>query len=150
MALDASGNWAKMPRVLLAKCANMVALCAGWREIFAGAYAEEEMDRAKVQDRTASEMVEMEREQRRMKVISALEDEFGAVDATGNLSYIPAGRYGDHILEMARLCETVGALDALQNRDGLQRLWSKHMSDALRVKKEMEAIRTGLLKKVPA
>jgi phage recombination protein Bet len=58
MALDASGNWSKMPRVMLAKCANMVALRAGWPETFAGAYAEEELDRAKAQDLTASEMVE--------------------------------------------------------------------------------------------
>jgi hypothetical protein len=100
MTLDASGNWSKMPRVMLAKCANMVALRAGWPETFAGLYAEEELDRAKVQDLTASEMVEQEREQRRMKV-SALEDEFAVVDAAGNLSYVPAGRYGDQILQMA-------------------------------------------------
>jgi len=142
------GNWAKMPRVMLAKCANMVALRSGWPETFAGAYAEEEMDRVKVQDLTASEMVEMEREHHRMKVISALEDEFAAVDAAGNLAYVPAGRYGDQIIQMARMCDTIEELDAMQsrNRDGLQRFWAKHMSDALQVKKELEAIRTGLAK----
>lgn len=146
------GNWAKMPRVMLAKCANMVALRSGWPETFAGAYAEEEMDRAKVQDLTASEMVEAEREQRRMKVINALEDEFGAVDAAGNLTYIAAGQYGDRILEMARLCETAADLAAMEsrNRDGLKRFWAKHTSDALQVKKELEAIAAQLAKKAQA
>lgn len=146
------GNWAKMPRVMLAKCANMVALRSGWPETFAGAYAEEEMERAKVQDFTASEMVEMEREHHRMKVISALEDEFAVVDATGSLSYVPAGRYGDQIIQMARCAADLSELDAMQsrNRDGLQRFWAKHMSDALQVKKQIEAIKSDLAKRVTA
>jgi phage recombination protein Bet len=152
MTLDASGNWSKMPRVMLAKCANMVALRAGWPETFAGAYAEEELDRAQVQDLTASEMVEAEREHRRMKTISALEDEFAAVDAAGNLSYVPAGRYGDQILQMARCAADVAELDAMRirNRDGLQRFWAKHTGDALQVKKALEAIAADLSKKVQA
>jgi phage recombination protein Bet len=152
MTLDASGNWSKMPRVMLAKCANMVALRAGWPETFAGAYAEEELDRAQVQDLTASEMVEAEREHRRMKTISALEDEFAAVDAAGTLSYVPAGRYGDQILQMARCAADVAELDAMRirNRDGLQRFWAKHTGDALQVKKALEAIAADLSKKVQA
>jgi ABC-type molybdate transport system substrate-binding protein len=96
-------------------------------------------------------MVEMERESHRMKVISALEDEFAAVDAAGNLSYVPAGRYGDQILQMARLCDTAAEIEAMRirNRDGLQRFWAKHMGDALQVKKALEAI-AAEKSKVPA
>lgn len=149
MTLDPSGNWSKMPRVMLAKCANMVALRSGWPETFAGAYAEEELDRVQAQDLTASEMVEMEREQRRMKTINALEDEFAVVDAAGNLSYVPAGRYGDQILQMASCCDKPEDLDAMRsrNRDSLQRFWAKHASDALEVKKRLEAIYADLVKK---
>jgi phage recombination protein Bet len=145
------GNWAKMPRVMLAKCANMVALRSGWPETFAGAYAEEEMDQARVQDMTASEMVEAEREQRRLVTIAALENEFAAVDAAGTLVYVPAGRYGDQILEMARLCETVAEIDAMEsrNRDGLKRFWAKHKSDALQVRTQLGEIRKQIAK-VPA
>lgn len=148
-ALDDSGNWAKMPRVMLAKCAAMVALRSGWPETFAGAYAEEELDRVQAQDMTASEMVEAEREQYRMKVIGSLENEFAVVDAAGTLTYVPAGRYGDQILQMARCCEAPEELDAMRsrNRDGMQRFWAKHKSDALQVKGDLEAIYASLVKK---
>lgn len=150
--IDDSGQWLKMPRNQIAKCARMQALRGGWPETFSGVYAQEEMDRAIAADLTASEMVEAEREQRRMKVINALEDEFGAVDAAGNLTYIAAGQYGDRILEMARLCETAADLAAMEsrNRDGLKRFWAKHTSDALQVKKELEAIAGQLANKVQA
>lgn len=150
--IDDSGQWLKMPRNQIAKCARMQALRGGWPETFSGVYAQEEMDRAIAADLTASEMVEAEREQHRMRVISALEDEFAVVDAVGNLSYVPAGRYGDQILQMARLCETPEEIDAMRhrNRDGLQRFWAKHMSDALQIKKELEAIYAAAVKKVQA
>jgi len=149
MTLDSSGQWAKMPRVMLAKCANMVALRAGWPETFSGLYAEEELDQAKAQDLTASEMVEMEREQRRMKTIAMSDDEFPFVNHEGTLSFLPAGRYGDHILMNARNCSEVAELDGLQarNREGLQRFWAKHKDDALSVRGEIDKLRSGLVKK---
>jgi phage recombination protein Bet len=147
-ALDDSGNWAKMPRVMLAKCANMVALRSGWPETFDGVYAEEEMEHVQVQDRTASEMVEMEREQRRMKTIAMSDDEYPFVDATGHLSFVHAGRYADHIIQHARNCATADELESLKvrNREGLQRFWARHKDDALAVRKEMDAIPAKLTK----
>lgn len=146
--LDTSGNWAKMPRVMLAKCANMVALRAGWPETFSGLYVEEEMDRAVVQDLTASEMIEMEREDRRKKIIAMSDDEYPFVDHEGTLSFIPAGRYGDHVIGVARCCEKTAEFDSIKirNRDGLQRYWAKHKDDALSVNAELERIRTELAK----
>lgn len=141
-ALDDSGNWAKMPRVMLAKCANMVALRSGWPETFDGVYAEEEMEHVQVQDRTASEMVEIEREQRRMKTIAMSDDEYPFVDDTGHLSFIPAGRYADQIIMHARNCTTADELESMKtrNRDGLQRFWARHKDDALAVRKELDAL----------
>jgi phage recombination protein Bet len=147
-ALDDSGNWAKMPRVMLAKCANMVALRSGWPETFDGVYAEEEMEHVQVQDRSASEMVEMEREQRRMKTIAMSDDEYPFVDNTGHLSFIPAGRYADHIIQHARLCATEDDLEGMKtrNREGLQRFWARHKDDALAVRKELDAMPAKLAK----
>jgi phage recombination protein Bet len=141
-ALDDSGNWAKMPRVMLAKCANMVALRSGWPETFDGVYAEEEMEHVQVQDRSASEMVEMEREQRRMKTIAMSDDEYPFVDDAGQLTFIPAGRYADHIIMHARNCTTAAELEGMKvrNREGLQRFWARHKDDALAVRKELDAI----------
>ncbi|WP_441235627.1 phage recombination protein Bet [Bradyrhizobium sp. 930_D9_N1_4] len=147
-ALDDSGNWAKMPRVMLAKCANMVALRSGWPETFDGVYAEEEMEHIQVQDRSASEMVEIEREQRRMKTIAMSDDEYPFVDDTGHLSFIPAGRYADQIIMHARNCTTADELEGMKtrNREGLQRFWARHKDDALAVRKELDTIPAKLTK----
>jgi hypothetical protein len=119
-----------------------VALRSGWPETFDGVYAEEEMEHVQVQDRSASEMVEMEREQRRMKTISMSDDEYPFVDDTGHLSFIPAGRYADHIIMHARNCTTADELEGMKvrNREGLQRFWARHKDDALAVRKELDAI----------
>lgn len=148
--LDDSGQWKKMGRNQIAKCARMQALRGGWPETFSGVYAQEEMDRAVIADVSASEMVEQEREQRRMKIIAMSDDEFPFVDHQGTLTFLPAGRYGDHILLNAHNCSDVTELDGLQtrNREGLQRFWAKHKDDALQVRKELESIRATLTKKV--
>jgi len=146
MTLDSSGNWAKMPRVMLAKCATMVALRAGWPETFEGVYGEEEMDQARTVDLTASEMVEMEREEHRKRAISMSDDEYPFVDEGGTLHFISAGRYGDHILGLAYKFGKTEELDAMKvrNREGLQRFWARHKDTALQVSKELEKIRETL------
>lgn len=147
--LDDSGQWKKMPRNQIAKCARMQALRGGWPETFSGVYAQEEMDRAITADLSASEMVEAEREQRRMKSIAMSDDEYPFVDQEGVLTFIHAGRYGDHIIGHARTLLTVEALDGMKerNREGLQRFWARHKDDALSISKELESIRAAVLKK---
>jgi len=142
LAVDPSGQWAKMPRNQIAKCARMQALRGGWPETFSGVYAPEEMDRAVAQDMTASEMVEMEREQRRMKVIAMSDDEYPFVDNEGTLSFIAAGRYGDHIISSARCYEKASDIEAMliRNRDGMQRYWAKHKDDALSIRAELDKL----------
>jgi hypothetical protein len=93
-------------------------------------------------------MVEMEREQRRMKTIAMSDDEYPFVDATGHLSFIPAGRYADQIIMQARNCTTVDELEGMKtrNREGLQRFWARHKDDALAVRKEIDDLLTRLAK----
>lgn len=152
LAVDPSGQWAKMPRNQISKCARMQALRGGWPETFSGVYAPEEMDRAVAQDLTASEMVEMEREDRRKKIIAMSDDEYPFVDNEGTLSFIPAGRYGDHVLNFARCFEKSSDFDRMKvrNRDGLQRYWAKHKDDALSVNAEMDKIRAAIVKREAA
>jgi phage recombination protein Bet len=150
LVVDPSGQWAKMGRNQIDKCARMQALRGGWPETFSGVYAAEEMDRAVALDLTASEMVELEREDRRKKTVAMLDDEFPFVDHQGNLTFLPAGRYGDHVLMSARNCTEAAELEAMQsrNRDGLKRFWAVHKDDALAVRKGLEAVAAKL--KVPA
>lgn len=150
--VDPSGQWAKMARNQIDKCARMQALRGGWPETFSGVYAPEEMDRAVAQDLTASEMVEMEREERRKKIIAMSDDEYPFVSNEGTLSFIAAGRYGDYIINSARCFETIADLDSMKvrNREGLQRYWAKHKDDALSVNAELDKIRAAIVKRETA
>lgn len=137
--LDASGNWAKMPRVMLEKCAEAQALRAGWPEQFGGIYAEEEMDRAKVLDLTATEIVEAEAEERRMIAIGAQD----AITVTWGdgwaLETVPVGQFADRAAEFIEQTEPdVLAKWRDANRVGLQQFWAKSPNDALAVKKLLE------------
>lgn len=138
--LDASGNWVKMPKVMLEKCAEAQALRAGWPEQFGGLYAEEEMDRAKVLDRDASEIVKAEFEEQRMKRIGAANSITFFWGENYALEAVPVGQLGDRIAEF--VAETPA--DPLRkwrdaNRVGLQEFWAKAPNDAIEVKKLIEA-----------
>jgi len=148
-SVDPSGQWAKMPRNQIAKCARMQALRGGWPETFSGVCAQEEMDRAVAADLSASEMVEQEQEQRRMKHIAMSDDEYPFVDHQGTLTFMPAGRYADYIIMTARNCTELAELDGMKtrNREGLQRFWAKHKPDALEINAEIEKLRAALVKK---
>lgn len=138
--LDASGNWAKMPKVMLEKCAEAQALRAGWPEQFGGLYAEEEMDRAKVLDGTASEIVAAEAEESRMKAIGAADGIPMTWGDNWALEMVPVGSFADRAAEYIAQTDPATLTkwrDA--NRIGLQQFWAKQPSDALAIKKLIEA-----------
>jgi phage recombination protein Bet len=139
--LDASGNWVKMPKVMLEKCAEAQALRAGWPEQFGGLYAEEEMDRAKAIDLTASEIVAAEAEEHRMKLIGASGDSITVTWGDNwALEQIPVGQFFDRAAEFVQQSEAALVerwRDA--NRIGLQQFWAKSPTDALELKKQIEA-----------
>jgi phage recombination protein Bet len=152
MTLD--GNWPRMGHVMIAKCAESVALRAGWPETFSGVYSEEEMQRDIAADKSAFELVEQERASRRLKTIHASEDDFPFVDIEGNLSFIRAGdgfgagTYPGHVIGTAKICANVESFDAhlTRNREGLQRFWAKHKDRALEMREELDKIREKLPK----
>lgn len=136
------GNWAKMPRIMLSKCANMQALRAGWPDIYDGVYAAEELDQAKYLDLTATEIVEAEAEQKRAKAVAMLGDEFPSVSDDGVLTFIPAGRFCDHFLEIAHSYTTKSQYSDMlvRNREAFQRFWVAHKDDCLQLRKQLDEI----------
>ncbi|UYQ71010.1 phage recombination protein Bet [Pelagibacterium flavum] len=138
--LDASGNWVKMPKVMLEKCAEAQALRAGWPDQFSGVYVQEEMDRTAAIDASATEIVEREHEERRMRAIGAA----SAITVTWGdgwaLDNVPVGEFADRAIEFIRENDAA-TVDKWQqaNRVGLQQFWAKSPGDALEVKKEIEA-----------
>lgn len=138
--LDTSGNWAKMPIVMISKCAEAQALRAGWPDQFSGAYAEEELDRAKVIDATATEIVAHEQEEQRMRRIGAADSITVTWGDGWALENVPTGQFADRALEFVQTSPKAD-VDKWQqaNRVGLQQFWAKSPGDALAVKQAIEA-----------
>jgi phage recombination protein Bet len=142
LMLDDSGNWARMPRLMIAKCAEMQALRAGWPAQFDGLYDEAEMDSAKMADMAASEIVVQQREETRLRSIGA----HNAITVTWGdgwaLENVPVGEFADRAVEFIRTtpkAEVQKWADA--NRAGLQQFWAKAPGDAHEIKKLIEAKR---------
>lgn len=140
--LDDSGNWARMPKLMIAKCAEMQALRAGWPEQFSGLYDEAEMDRAKVLDMDASQIVEQAREANRMKAIGGA----GSITVTWGDGYalenVAVGEFADRAIEHIRSATKAEAIRwADANREPLRMFWAKQPGDALELKKILDARR---------
>lgn len=138
--LDDSGNWAKQPRLMIAKCAEMQALRAGWPAEFSNLYDEAEMQKAQLVDRDASEIVEAEYEERRMRAIGAAHSITVTWGDNWALENVPLGQFADRAAEFIELTDPATLAkwrDA--NRVGLNEFWAKSPNDALTIKQMIEA-----------
>jgi len=136
--LDASGNWAKMPIVMITKCAESQALRAGWPETFGNIHAEEEMERVTVAA-TASEALEAhERADREAKtggrgVLMVFDDAM-------KLEKVPMGSVADRVAEFIATQDPAEVYKfRVRNEDALREFWTAAPTDALALKKAFEA-----------
>ncbi|MEN9393702.1 MAG: hypothetical protein RLZZ104_2045, partial [Pseudomonadota bacterium] len=98
MALDPNKEtWRKMPRVMLAKCAEAQAIRRAWPEDLSAIYADEELDRAKTLDLTATEIAEKANVESRLAMIGGAEAIL--FDMGDGLERIPLAKAADMILE---------------------------------------------------
>lgn len=136
--LDASGNWAKMPIVMITKCAESQALRAGWPETFGNIYAEEEMERftASVTASEALEAHEMSEREARTGGRGLLM----VFDDAMKLEKVPMGSVADRVAEFVSVSspEDVHKF-RVRNEDSLRDFWAAHPADALELKKQFEA-----------
>jgi phage recombination protein Bet len=132
--------WAKMPRVMLEKCAESQALRAGWPEQFNGVYGEEEMAKAIADDRSASEIAEagrLERTQAALQHNNSIPLTFG-----GGIEFVPVGQYFDRWAAYMHEHKDQPALVVTmreQNREGLKQYWAHEKDAALELKTRLEA-----------
>lgn len=136
--LDASGNWAKMPLVMITKCAESQALRAGWPETFGGVYVEEEVERVTAQE-TATEALEKFQAEERSKRIGGA-GIFMIFDDSAILEKVAVGKVADRCLEFIRSADPLDAHKfRLRNEVGLREFWAHSPSEALEVKRALEA-----------
>lgn len=135
--LDQSGNWARMPIVMITKCAEAQALRAGWPDVFGGIYAEEEMDQAIAAD--ASEIVRREEERNRLQRIGALDAITVTFGDNWKLEQVPVGQFYDRCSEFVRESEPAEVHRwEVANQEPLRQFWARAPSDALELKKVIE------------
>jgi len=132
------GKWATMPRLMIQKCAEQQALRAGWPDQFAGLYAEEEMDRARAEDMTASEAVEAEHQRRREERVNSS----GSILCmfSGSMERVGMGQFYDRVSEhIAQLEDAEVHAWSVQNREPLNEFWAAQPNDAMELKRTIEA-----------
>lgn len=139
--LDQSGNWPRMPRHMIAKCAEAVALRKGWPEDFSGLYEEAEFDKADLIEATATEVFEQAQADDRMKRIGATKTDLVLQWDLGDpLEAVPMGDVFDRVAAYAQKAGNLVALKDWRSRNqaSLQRFWAEQKADALDLKKLLD------------
>lgn len=141
--LDASGNWVKMPVVMITKCAESQALRAGWPETFGGVYSEEEMDRTTANESASEALAAYERAEREAK--TGGRGILMVFDDAGKLEKVPLGSVADRVMEFLQAASPEEAHKfRVRNEDGLREFWAAQPNDALSLKKEFEKAEAAL------
>lgn len=135
--LDSSGQWATMPKVMIAKCAESQALRAGWPEQFGGIYVEEEIERAKVDASATQQMAEYEEAMRIDRIGGS--DIITMSFAGPKLENVPSGQVYDRAMEFLSDSSAEEVYRwRVSNEEPLRQFWARNPSDAHALKKEVE------------
>lgn len=144
--LDTSGNWGRMPRVMLAKCAEAQALRKAFPEDLSGLYERAELDQAQTVELLPSEAVAHHQTEGRLVRIGVSGGIMFQLFPNAPLESIPLGKVADRVLEAI-----TGFTDARQmrwfesaNTNPLREFWARAPGDALELKRAVEKRRGEL------
>lgn len=144
--LDTNGQWGKMPRVMLAKCAEAQALRKAFPEDLSALYEGAELDRARTDELTPSEIVGQTFTQDRLARVGAAGGITFQLFPNAALESLPVGQVADRVLETIRsysLFEQIRWFESA-NTQPLREFWARAPGDALELKKAIEARRGEL------
>lgn len=133
-------NWHRMPRLMIAKCAEAQMIRKGWPAQTSGLYEHSEMDQATI-DLSPSEWAEKEAADERMKKIGGRHQVPVQWKLADPIEMVPLGNVADRIVAYLRDVPSSAELDWWRktNTEGLRSFWAHSPSDALEVKKAIEA-----------
>lgn len=143
--LDRSGNWARMGRVMLTKCAEAQALRRGWPDEYGDLYVADEMDRAKVIDITPHEQAERAETQERQAKLGGPSILVDWLDQKP-LTAVPVDQLHGKVMDFIR--DNAGEPSSIlvwadRNAEALRQFWAHKKDEALDIKKAIETYRAG-------
>lgn len=140
------GNWPKMGRVMIAKCAESQALRRAFPEDLSGLYEDAELDRASMIDVTPSEIIGTHETEGRLARIGAGNGIMFQFFPNTPLESVALGRIADRIIATVADYQSLQLLDWFEsaNQHPLREFWAREPGDALAVKKKIDAARIRL------
>lgn len=132
-----ASNWAKMPRLMIAKVAESQALRRGWPEQLSGVYSDEEMERSVIIEGSATEIVAGHQEQQRQARLGGSEGVMICAELGLPLERVERGAIADRINEIYRSAQEPEFIEWFRrtNAEALKQFWAWSPGDALEVKK---------------
>lgn len=138
--LDTSGQWGKMGRLMLQKCAEAQALRRGWPDEYGDLYVAEEMDQARVIDITPSEQADRADADERQAKLGGPSVVIDWCNGSPLVS-VQADRLHGAVMDFIRKSSdepmTV-AMFADRNQASLRQFWGMKPDEALNLKKTFE------------
>jgi phage recombination protein Bet len=140
------GNWPKMGRVMICKCAEAQAIRKAFPEDLSGLYEGSELEKAKVVDVTATEIIGAFETENRLARLGLVNTVTLQLSPTSPLEPIELGKVYDRIDEAARDwdLQTLRWFESA-NTNPLREFWARQQADALELKRLLERTRARLL-----
>lgn len=146
--LDAS--WLRMPRVMIVKCAEALALRRGWPDLLSGLYGEEELHALKRAEETASEAAH--RTEQGVVTQKCNERSIWFVfDPSAGLETVPIDIVAQRLSSFYEASTTKKAIETFhaRNRESLNLFWDWRPREALTLK-ELSESRLADLSRTPS